>query len=804
LGSTTVGQTGNFVIAISPSQTHGEALIAKIQDQARNIGPDTPFNATNSGYPGVPVIVSVMDDFSPSTGPLSNNQATNDNTPTLSGTADANSTVTIYDNGTIIVSVLADGNGNWTWTSSSPLSDELHAFTATATNQSGTGGMSPAFNINIDTQPPSPPDDLNVSADGTVVTGTTEPGNTVVITSSSGTQIGSGVAGPDGSFTITINPPQTNGETIEAIATDPAGNPSLPEAALAPDITAPQPPTNLLVNGTGDQVTGKAEPNSTINILDPDGNIIGTATADTNGDFTATLVPPQTNGEPLTANATDTAGNKGDDASVNAPDTTAPDAPTGVTVAGNGGAVSGHAEAGSTITVKDSNGAPIGVGQADSGGNFTVQITPSKINNETVNVTATDSTGNESLPTSAVAPDLTAPNQPVIIAVTDDVADITGPINNNGLTNDDKPKIEGKAEAGSQVKIYDNGTLLTTITADINGNWNYTPTSALGQGAHVFTVTATDAANNTSAAASWKIIVDSIAPSVPVITLIYDDVGSITGNVANNGFTNDKTPTISGTGEPGSLVTLYDNGLQMAVFFIDRTGTWSHNVTTDEALAEGTHRFTVTATDAAGNVVTSPNPVIVTVDTQAPAAPVIVSATDDVGNAPTDLPTGSRSNDTLPLLKGTGTVDSTITIYDGATPIGTTTVLAGGTWSFQVTQPLSEGPHALSAMATDAAGNASSAGNFTLTIDTTPPAAPVISSAEGLVGSSTQTLINGGSTKSAEPTLSGTGEPGATITIYDNSAPMAAASYSQMGPGHLSQTLRFSMARTNSPPRRLT
>lgn len=203
-----------------------------------------------------------MDDFSPSTGPLSNNQATNDNTPTLSGTADANSTVTIYDNGTIIDSVLADGNGNWTWTSSSPLSDELHAFTATATNQSGTGGMSPAFNINIDTQPPLPPDDLNVSADGTVVTGTTEPGNTVVITSSSGTQIGSGVAGPDGSFTITINPPQTNGESIEAIATDPAGNPSLPETALAPDITAPQPPTNLLVNGTGDQ--SPARPNPTV------------------------------------------------------------------------------------------------------------------------------------------------------------------------------------------------------------------------------------------------------------------------------------------------------------------------------------------------------------------------------------------------------------------------------------------------------------------------------------------------------------------------------------------------------------
>lgn len=769
LGSTTVDQTGNFSIAISPSQTHGEALIAKIQDQAGNIGPDTSFNATNSGYPGVPVIVSIMDDFAPSTGPLSNNQATNDNTPTLSGTADANSTVTIYDNGTIIDSVLADGNGNWTWTSSSPLSDELHAFTATATNQSGTGGMSPAFNINIDTQPPSPPDDLNVSADGTVVTGTTEPGNTVVITGSGGTQIGSGVAGTDGSFTITINPPQTNGETIEAIATDPAGNPSLPETALAPDITAPQPPTNLLVNGTGDQVTGKAEPNSTVNILDPDGNIIGTATADTDGDFTATLVPPQTNGETLTANATDTAGNKGDNASVTAPDTTAPDAPTGVTVAGDGGSVSGHAEAGSTVTVKDSNGNPIGIGQADSGGNFTVSIAPSQKNGETVKVTATDSSNNESQPTSALAPDITAPNQPVIIAVTDDVDDFTGPINNNGLTNDDKPKIEGIAEAGSRVKIYDNGTLLATVNADNNGNWNYTPTAALSQGAHVFTVTATDAANNTSSAASWKIIVDSIAPTVPVITLVNDDVGSITGNVANNGWvTNDNTPTLSGTGEPGSLVSLYDGSLLMTVILVDSSGTWSYTVPGNQVLSDRTHQFTVSATDAAGNVITSPTVVSVTVDTQPPGDPVILAATDDVGNAPIVLPSGSRSNDTLPELKGTGIAGSTITLYEGSTPIGTTTVLPAGTWSIQLSQPLSEGAHNLSAIATDAAGNASNAGNFTLTIDTTPPVAPVISSAEGLIGTNLQTLSNGSSTKSSNPELSGTGEPGAKITIYDN------------------------------------
>ncbi|WP_284880125.1 BapA/Bap/LapF family large adhesin [Citrobacter portucalensis] len=769
LGSTTVDQTGNFVIAISPSQTHGEALIAKIQDQAGNVGPDTSFNATNSGYPGVPVIISIVDDVTPSTGPLNNNQATNDPTPTISGTADANSTVNIYNNGALVVSVQADSSGNWTWTSNTNLQDDSYSFTTTATNHLGTGGTSSAFNITIDTQPPSAPDDLNVSADGSVVTGTAEPGSTVTINNNNGLQIGSGVAGTDGSFTITINPPQTNGETITAIATDPAGNPSLPETALAPDITAPLPPANLVINPTGDQVTGMAEPNSTVHILDPGGAIIGTVTAGSNGEFTATLVPPQTNGEHLVANATDAAGNTSGNSAITAPDTTAPDAPTGVTVAGDGGSVSGHAEAGSTVTVKDSNGNQIGTGQADSGGNFTVSITPSKMNGETVKVTATDSSNNESQPTSAVAPDITAPGTPIITAVTDDQPMYQGPLNNGDVTNDSKPKLEGTAEAGSQVKIYDNGTLLTTVVADINGNWNYTPVSALSEGAHIFTVTSTDAANNTSSAASWKIIVDTIAPTVPVITLVNDDVGSITGSVANNGWvTNDNTPTISGTGEPGSLVNLYDGIQLLTVILVDSSGTWSYTVPGNQVLSDRTHQFTVSATDAAGNVITSPTVVSVTVDTQPPGAPVILAATDDVGNAPIDLPTGSRSNDTLPELKGTGTDGSKITLYDGATPIGSTTVLPGGTWSIQLDQPLSEGTHNLSAIATDVAGNASNAGTFTLTIDTTPPAAPVISSAEGLIGTNLQTLSNGSSTKSLNPELSGTGEPGAKITIYDN------------------------------------
>lgn len=769
LGSVVVDNSGNFSIGITPAQTHGEALTAEIHDAAGNTGPDTPFNATSSGLPTVPVIVSIVDDVAPGTGPLSNNQSTNDSTPTISGTADPNTTVNIYNNGALLVSVSVDGSGNWSWTPLVALPDGPHAFTVTATNAAGTGASSGAFTVNIDTTPPAPPTDLAVSHDGVTVTGITEAGNTVVINDSHGNPIGTGTAGPDGHFSITIAPPQTNGETLTAVATDPAGNPGLPGIATAPDTTAPVPPSNLVINHAGDQVTGTAEPNSTVHILDPHGNIIGTATADGSGAFTATLVPPQTNGEVLEANATDAAGNTSTDTPVTAPDTTPPNAPTGVVVAGDGASVTGSAEAGSTVIIKDDHGNTIGQGQADAGGNFTIPISPAQTNGETIDLTATDGSGNTSPNASAVAPDITPPATPIISAVIDDVANGLGPIGNGQLTNDDKPTLQGTAEINSQVKIYDNGVLLATVGTDGSGNWNYTPGTSLGQGAHVLTVTATDAAGNTSPAASWNIIVDSVPPQVPVLTLVNDDVGTITGNVLNNGnVTNDTTPTLSGTGEPGTQVSIYDDGVLMATVTVDSGGAWSYPVPVGQALGDRDHNITLTATDAAGNVTTSPTTVTITVDTQAPSAPVIIAAADNVGSVQGDLPTASRSDDTLPLLKGTGDVGSTITIYDGATPIGTTTVIAGGTWSFQVTQPLSEGAHALSAVASDAAGNTSAAGNFALTIDTTPPAAPVILSAQGLVGSTTVTLVDGGSTKSTAPTISGTGEAGARIIISDN------------------------------------
>ncbi|SQC91455.1 Uncharacterised protein [Cedecea neteri] len=80
------------------------------------------------------------------------------------------------------------------------------------------------------------------------------------------------------------------------------------------------------------------------------------------------------------------------------------------------------------------------------------------------------------------------------------------------------------------MKIYDNGTLIGTVSADGTGAWTFTPTTSIGQGLHSLTVTATDAAGNVSQpSAAFNINVDSIAPTAPTITQVYDDVGHRNG-----------------------------------------------------------------------------------------------------------------------------------------------------------------------------------------------------------------------------------------------------------------------------------
>ena len=82
----------------------------------------------------------------------------------------------------------------------------------------------------------------------------------------------------------------------------------------------------------------------------------------------------------------------------------------------------------------------------------------------------------------------------------------------------------GTAEADSTVKVYDGSTLLGSATANGSGAWAYT-TSALTNGAHSLTATATDAAGNTGSASSAVGV--AVNTTVPTISSFSPDSGVI-------------------------------------------------------------------------------------------------------------------------------------------------------------------------------------------------------------------------------------------------------------------------------------
>lgn len=685
LGSAITGENNHFSITLNPAQTHGERLEARIQDAVGNIGPATEFTASDSQYPAQPIILTVTDDAGAVTGLLKNGDATDDNRPTLSGTAEPGSTISISDNGFPVPTfppIVADADGKWSFTPSLALPDGDHVFTATATNDRGTSGQSVSFTIDIDTQPPVL-ENLAVSDVGDRLTGATEAGSTVVIKDSQGNTLGSGTAGDDGTFSIGISPAKINGETLNVLVTDKAWNTGPMVILHAPDSTAPEMPKNVVISEDGASISGTAEPGSTITIATPDGTPLGSGKVDSEGHFTLPLVPAQTNGEQVT-------------------------------------------------------------------------------------VTATDSANNVSPPTTAQAPDITAPDKPIITQVLDDVESVTGPLVNGQTTNDNRPTLSGTAEAGARVEVFDNGVSLGLATLQPNGGWTFTPSQNLEEGAHQLTVIATDAKGNASPAASFDLVVDTQSPQQPVITFITDDAPGILGSVAHLGLTNDSTPTINGTGEPGSTVHLYQNGARIADIIVGNSGVWSYAYTTTSPLADDTYTFTVTASDSNGNTTPFSAGFTITIDTQAPAAPGVIGVADGDGNT---IDTNQITQESQPRLSGSGTAGDTITLYDNGNAIGQALVGADGRWQFTPPAALGDGTHLLTARANDPAGNESPESiSFTLRVDTQAPDAPQIVSAALTGGEGEVLLANGSITNQRMPTLSGTGEPGAIITLYNNGA----------------------------------
>ncbi|MFG6657483.1 hypothetical protein ACG0Z5_24030, partial [Scandinavium sp. M-37] len=107
------------------------------------------------------------------------------------------------------------------------------------------------------------------------------------------------------------------------------------------------------------------------------------------------------------------------------------------------------------------------------------------------------------------------------------------------------------------------------VEADADGNWTWTsPAIGYFNTNYIYSATATDAAGNISPVSKGFTIElvkgnqdsdrDTTPPATPHITNAYDDVGT-KGNITSGGTTDDTKPTLSGTAEAGSKVTIYDN-----------------------------------------------------------------------------------------------------------------------------------------------------------------------------------------------------------------------------------------------------
>ncbi|WP_311168459.1 Ig-like domain-containing protein [Pseudomonas aeruginosa] len=593
------------------------------------------------------------------------------NGSSLSGTAEPGSTVILTDgNGNPIAEVTADGSGNWTYTPSTPIANGT---VVNVVAQDAAGNSSPPATVTVDSS--APPAPVINPSNGVVISGTAEAGATVTLTDAGGNPIGQVTADGSGNWSFTPGTPLANGTVIVATATDPTGNTG-PQAATTVDAVAPPAPVIDPSNGT--TISGTAEAGAKVILTDGNGNPIGETTADGSGNWSFTPGTPLANGTVVNAVAQDPAGNTGPQGSTTV-DAVAPNTP--VVNPSNGNLLNGTAEPGSTVTLTDGNGNPIGQTTADGSGNWSFTPGSQLPNGTVVNVTASDAAGNTSLPATTTV-DSSLPSIPQVDP-------------SNGSV------ISGTADAGNTIIITDgNGNPIGQVTADGSGNWSFTPGIPLPDGT-VVNVVARSPSNVDSAPA--VITVDGVAPAAPVID-------------PSNGT------EISGTAEAGATVILTDGGGNpIGQATADGSGNWTFTPSTP--LANGTV-INAVAQDPAGN---TSGPASVTVDAIAPPAPVI-----DPSNGV--------------VISGTAEAGATVILTDGnGNPIGQVTADGSGNWSFTPGTPLANGS-VINALAQDAAGNTS--GPASTTVDSVAPATPVLDPSNGTV-------------------ISGTAEAGATVILTD-------------------------------------
>jgi hypothetical protein len=303
--------------------------------------------------------------------------------------------------------------------------------------------------------------------------------------------------------------------------------------------------------------------------------------------------------------------------------------------------VSGTAITGATVTVYD--------------GVTLVGTTTASANAFSVGVTLTVGTGHSLTATQTVNGATSAAS----VAVTGTILPpppLIGPPS-NGFSTTSPVQVNGTAITGATVTVYDGMTSVGTTTASANA-FSVGVTLTVGTG---HSLTATQTVNGATSGASAA-VTGTILPGAPAITL----------PAANFSTTNPLQ--VSGTATTGATVTVYDG--------VTLVGTTTASA---NAFSVG-----VTLTVGTGHSLTAKQ----TVNSVTSAASAAIPGTI-LPPPPTIMSPSSGFSTTSPLLvSGTATTGANVTVYDGATSVGTTTASAG---AFSVGVTLAVGTHTLTA-----------------------------------------------------------------------------------------------------------
>jgi len=319
----------------------------------------------------------------------------------------------------------------------------------------------------------------------------------------------------------------------------------------------------------------------------------------------------------------------------------------------------------------------------------------------------------------------------------------------------------GGADANGLVEVLINEKVFTFL-ADAEGNWRFA-SPKLTDGIYQVQVRFGDKANNWGEPVQRIYYVETALPEAPQIMRVIDDEGN-SDYLSFNDYTNDKTPTLSGVAQPGSLVKITSNGKVIGSVTAGEDGRWHFEPTLD---TDGTYALSAFYVDRFGRESAKSDPFVFTLDSHQPDPATLDKVIDDTSGIGVELTTGAVSSDTTPTLKGKADANTLVRVWDGDKLIGSVMSNARGEW--ELTVNLEPGAHSLSVDSVSKGGTVSEKSpTFDVTIDLNMIDKPEISHVVADNGAQEIELASGDATNDSTPKFSGVGKNDDTILIYDN------------------------------------